>query len=316
MLQQYGAPGSHLCDKPDDLQPISEQNLNIHPQLFAIAESKASGNVICALRSASSDNTPWPIVETRPKSRGMTLLSLNSEHLMRRMACQADSDNDAKELVELYNQGLGQGSLPKELDSPYEAGSVKQLGYGCDKYVLLRVGPFPDLYQSMALGHQSRKDESSSLIAAEASNNKFGGFGSSYLFYARLLEEYSRPEEARDAARLCLRLPLPTIGYRDEDFREIAVLAQLAGESDSTEEGLAKLQIFYEKVRAKEAEEDPSKSGKTDDQIALDEATYLLDRMTLQAGEIDWNTARRELADIYEEAGKPEMAFFVDPSRT
>ena len=54
------------------------------------------------------------------------------------------------------------------MDTPYEMGSVEQLGYGLDKYVLLRVGPFPDLYETMSNQHLSKGDNKSSLIAAEA----------------------------------------------------------------------------------------------------------------------------------------------------
>ena len=66
---------------------------------------------------------------------------------MRRIACENDvAEAPGRDLVSLYNTGLGNGKLAPALDAPYESGSVDQLGYGLDKYVLLRVGPFPDLY--------------------------------------------------------------------------------------------------------------------------------------------------------------------------
>eukprot|EP00543_Licmophora_paradoxa_P007301 CAMPEP_0202446768 /NCGR_PEP_ID=MMETSP1360-20130828/5334_1 /ASSEMBLY_ACC=CAM_ASM_000848 /TAXON_ID=515479 /ORGANISM="Licmophora paradoxa, Strain CCMP2313" /LENGTH=378 /DNA_ID=CAMNT_0049063447 /DNA_START=62 /DNA_END=1198 /DNA_ORIENTATION=+ len=322
LLNKCGAPGSTSCTQPDDLVPFEDTELELHPHLYPIAKSKSSGNFICGLRRAYADDTdyesstlsPWPIVESAPGSRGMKVLALNSEHLMRRIACEADeAGNDA--VVDLYNDGLGQGQLKEAaLDTPYQKGSVEKLGYGVDKFVLLRVGPFPDLYQTMALNHKERSDEASSLIAAEACNGKCVGFGSTFRFYARLLNSCSgRGDEARDAARMCLRMPLPSIGFEDKDFKETAVLAQLAEENDSTEEALAKLQIMWEKIRAKEEEDEQSKAGLSPEQAALEAGNYLLDTVALAGG--SWKDIRPKLADIYASAGKDDMALFVDPSR-
>jgi len=198
LLSRHGAPGSHGCGTADDLEPITldlstaagdetpelvsslmgiDEFKNLHPHLFPLARSKASGNLICALRRAYADdatewyanssNAPWPIVEAKVGGPGMKLLALNSEHLMRRIVCECDFEGGDKSIVDLYNKGLGQNAIAdKSLDTPYEAGAVEKLGYGVDKYVLLRVGPFPDIYESLALGHAERGDESSSLISA------------------------------------------------------------------------------------------------------------------------------------------------------
>ena len=141
---------------------------------------------------------------------------------MRRIACENDvAEAPGRDLVSLYNTGLGNGKLAPALDAPYESGSVDQLGYGLDKYVLLRVGPFPDLYGQMAITHKAKGDESSSLIAAEAANGKFSGFASSFREYAKLLVSFpNREEEARDAARICLRMALPSIGLDMEHFKD------------------------------------------------------------------------------------------------
>jgi hypothetical protein len=188
--------------------------------------------------------------------------------------------------------------------------------YGAEKYTLLRVGPFPDLYRAMALQHSSRGDQASSLIAAEAANGKFSSFGSSYRFYARLLNSFpKRTDEARDAARMCLRLPLPTIGLTVEDFKEVAVLGLLAEQSDSTEECMSKLQAMYEKLRQHEREDDPQASqGMTPQQIAADEANYLLDTTALTGG--TWRETRAKVAEIFRSVGKEDMAAFVNPYKS
>ncbi|CAB9519715.1 expressed unknown protein [Seminavis robusta] len=335
MLAKYGAPGSTGCTKENDLEPIlpsqdapellasmtdaeDDELSNLHPYLYPIAKSKSSGNLICALRNAYATegdlDNPWPIVESTIGGPGMQLLSLNSEHLMRRIACEKDFAGDDKEAVDMYNDGLGQGLMKdKVFDSPYVVGDVEKLGYGAEKYSLLRVGPFPDLYRTMSLQHSERDDEASSLIAAEAANGKFSQFGSTYRFYARLLDSFhQREEEARDASRMCLRLPLPTIGLTREDFKEVAVLGLIADKGDSEEEAMVKLQVMYEKIREHEKEDDPqANQGMTPEQMAADEANYLLDTTALTGG--PWRDTRAKLAEIFRSVGKEDMAAFVNP---
>lgn len=329
LLSKHGAPGSQGCKKADDLVPVElsgtaeEQSEliasmsgdgeldNLHPYLFPIAKSTASGNYVCAYRNPfveeSDKDHPWPIVEAKIGGPGMKLLALNSEHLMRRIACEGDAAG-ISDLVDIYNDGLGNGNLQSLLDAPYEAGSVDKLGYGTDKYVLLRVGPFADLYQSMSLQHQERGDEQSSLIAAEAANGKLSGFGSNFLFYAKLLSTYpNREEESRDAARMCLRLPLTTAGMTKEDFKEIAVLGQIADKDDSMPVVFEKLKDMYEKVREAEKEEDGSK---TPEQAAIDDAAVLIDKTALSGK--NWSTVRNELAGIFRAIGREDVAKFVD----
>merc|ERR1712106_598122 len=123
-------------------------------------------------------------------------------------------------------------------------------GYGLDKYILLRVGPFPDLYETMSREHVGRNSEESALIAAETANGKFTGFGSAFASYARLLSSLpNRMEETRDAARVCIRLPLFTMGMTLEEFADVSKLAKLADKNASTDEAIVQLQLMYEKIK-------------------------------------------------------------------
>lgn len=163
LLNKYGAPGSQGCTIPHDLVPVvtlppsdlpelvstldvvvdrnarsSGELLDLHPHLFPIAKSTQTGHYICGLRRAyandasytSSSNAPWPIVEATVGGPGMRLLSLQSEHLMRRIACESDFyQTQSDEIVELYNDGLGKGILKDAaLDKPYQVGDVAKLG--------------------------------------------------------------------------------------------------------------------------------------------------------------------------------------------
>jgi len=239
-----------------------------------------------------------------------------SEHLMRRIACEADHlKQSTEEIVSLYNQDLGSGSIKdKGLDVPYEMGSVEKLGYGLEKYILLRVGPFPDLYRLMSRQHAAKGDERSSLIAAEASNSKFPGFASTFAYHAKLLNTFpNREDESRDVARICLRLPLYTVALTQEEFCEVSRLARLASSTDTEEEQMFRLREMYENIRRHELEQD-EEPGKTQRQKLLDEAMYSMDIASLTGG--GWADIRNHLGHIYAEAGLNEFAKFVDPSRS
>jgi hypothetical protein len=161
----------------------------------------------------------------------------------------------------------------------------------------------------MAEQHLARGDEQSSLIAAEAANSKLPGFGSNFRFYAKLLSTFpNREEETRDAARMCLRLPLPTIGMELKDFEEVAVLGQMAKASDSQAVRIEKLKEMYDLL--KQVEEEDPQSGKSAKQIAIEEANSLIDETAL-AGK-DWSAIRKVLGKILRSANLEDMAKFVD----
>ena len=162
MLEAHGAPGSEGCSSADDLELVFvatggeddetpelvadimglNEYANLHPHLFPLAKSKSTGNFICALRRAYADDAsdlyensskaPWPIVEAQMNGPGMRLLSLNSEHLMRRIAAECDFEGSNEDLIDLYNEDMGKGVIQDTgLDQPYEKGSVEKLGYVC-----------------------------------------------------------------------------------------------------------------------------------------------------------------------------------------
>ncbi len=338
LLAERGVPGSIGCNIgngdliaiPPSAASGSSEYKDLHPHLHPLAKSSSSGHIICALRRAYADDVPeydspslhapWPIVESAVGLPGMRLLALNSEHLMRRIAADADANSSggddasssSSRIVDMYNHGLGNGRISdKSLDMPYISGSVNELGYGLDKYILLRVGPFPDLYETMSNTHLSRGDEKSSLIAAEASNGKFGGFGSTFAFYAKLLASLSpkREEECRDAARMTLRMPLPSLGLTRKDYVDVAKMAGIANQNDDGDVALRKMLDMYEKIREHE-KDDNSRDGKTSQQTAIENANYLLDVACLTGRK--YGELREEIAKIYRGAGMEEDARFVE----
>jgi hypothetical protein len=341
LLQRHGAPGSAHCSTPLDLVPIQSTSpnvdwTNLHPYLYPICQSAATGHLLCAYRNVDvelSSTTPrqddaWPLVEAKIGGPGMHLVALSSEHLMRRIICQVDynQEDTVDDSIDLYNQGLGQGQLAPTfaggaLDTPYVAGSVAQLKLGVEKYVLLRVGPFADLYQQLARAHYAKQDVASALIAAESANAKMAGFTSHFLFYARLLNQMpQRDEETRDAARQCVRLSsVPTIGLSWRDFHDVAVLGQLLStdeveDSDSDDapphQALAKLHHLYRLYKSVEQTNAKQVSDMTPEQMVMDQANDLINE-TVLTGQ-PWSSIRPKLAALFRSIGKDDLAAFVD----
>lgn len=336
ILSISGAPGSNACAEENDLIPFDnnesiEERKNLNPLLYPIAKSKSSGNYICSLRKistnmatsdyddskSSSQQQLLPIVEAGLNSPGVKLLALNSEHLMRRIVCEADylDKSYLKDVTDLYNEDLGSDEIvsDKGLDVQYELGSVAKLGYGVEKYSLLRVGPFPDLYEHMSYEHKSKNDERSSLIAAEAANSKFVNWGSTFASHAKLLNTYpNRNEECRDVSQICLRLPLYTIGLTTQDYVNVAKYGLIANDDDDMETSMLKLKTMYEKIRDHEAETNVGDTNdKTPEDIAVDDIRYLLDIETLKEDGSDWSSIREQISEIYKSVGNDEMAKFV-----
>ena len=133
-------------------------------------------NSLNNLRYTNAD-TAVPLVVASRGGRGVSLVSLQSEHLSRRIAATQDFQSNDPSALELYNEGLGEGKLPPLLDSTYIEEEVEKLGYGLDKYLALRVGPFPDVYDRLCASHA---EVTTRLIAAEAANGKFVGWGRSF----------------------------------------------------------------------------------------------------------------------------------------
>jgi hypothetical protein len=231
---------------------------------------------------------------------GLSLLANEAEHFIRRVTSEEDFKGSevAPQLLQLANAGLDTG-VP-----PYEAGSVAKLGYGPEKYQLLRVGPFPDIYENLVQGHLAKSDIISALSAAEKANEVFQGWGRSYGFYARVLHSMGgRDAEARDAARVALRCPVWTITPSRDIMEETCRIAGY--------ESLDVAKAFFDQL-AEDPQSDKLTEGKAPAQIALDRAAHLLDAAVFgYQGGFASQSLRESLAELYEEGGLNDMAAFI-----
>ena len=81
-----------------------------------------------------------------------------------------------------------------------------------DRYLLTKVGPFPDCYERLAENFLSKGDEISALVTCERAVSIFYGWGHPLMFYSNMLKKCADRElEARDTARTCLGMPIWTV---------------------------------------------------------------------------------------------------------
>ncbi|KAK8939285.1 hypothetical protein KSP40_PGU020057 [Platanthera guangdongensis] len=134
-----------------------------------------------------------------------------------------------------------------------------------DTYLLKKVGLFPDVIERKVARHLQTGDHVSALITGEFyARNHFPGFGRPFVFNAEILLKVGRKAEAKDAARGALKLPWWTLGCR---YQEVAEMAQWEDEQ---------IEYIKEKV-TEEGKKEDLKKGKLPQQVALDEAAFLLD---------------------------------------
>eukprot|EP00188_Purpureofilum_apyrenoidigerum_P000337 Plantae.Rhodophyta-Purpureofilum_apyrenoidigerum.ctg11419.p1 GENE.Plantae.Rhodophyta-Purpureofilum_apyrenoidigerum.ctg11419~~Plantae.Rhodophyta-Purpureofilum_apyrenoidigerum.ctg11419.p1 ORF type:complete len:329 (+),score=45.68 Plantae.Rhodophyta-Purpureofilum_apyrenoidigerum.ctg11419:219-1205(+) len=258
---------------------------DFHPFFIPISEGEG-GRVTGFLRwPTPPSEMDIPVVSMNRGEMGVSLLATSSKAFIKRYLAELDSAS-------------AQPNFQVPDDLKLKNGSVEDLGMGLERYLVLKVGPFPDLYEGLSRFHELRSDEQSSLICAERSSVAFPGWGRGHAFHCRLLQRIGRHAEAKDAAKYALQLPLWTLG---DDLKEISTIA---GYQDPT----SLTRIF--KRLAEDERHDEIKGGKPPEQVALDRAAYLLD-YTYAEGKNSWKSIRRSLADLYEAGKAEDVAYFL-----
>jgi hypothetical protein len=319
-----GIPSSNTWEPmaaPELIQALTDDTTwDLHPYLVPLAVSDQK-EYICALRNPSDELTmttkaDWPLVYTTTQQHGYQWLAQNAEQFMQRLviAHETIQDSQTETLLSLYNDGA---------TTVYTAGAAQQFPYGPDKYTLLKVGPFTDLYQAVAWSHwQDRQDEASALIAAETCQAKCSTpMGHHSLFYAQLLSQCpNRAEEARDAARTCLRLPLSTLVDTKLPFMEttpawqdvVVDLGQLTPSSSNDSHAIVR--EWYFKIKQAESSQQQQDDDKTPQQRAVERANDILDLAVLD--KTPYRQVREAVADCLREAELWDMADTIYPSNT
>lgn len=266
----------------------------LHPFIVPLARG-GDGSVTGLLRWPTPPaDFPMPVVRCRPGDLSVELLANSCKDYASREIAKADFGGRFEERDSIRKAS--------SLAFAYQDGAVDESGLGLERYLLMNVAQYPDVYEGLASFHIAKGDEGSGLVACERHASVFPGWARAHVFHADVLMNLDRESEARDAARFGLQMPLWTAGPQ-EDLRR---LAKIAGYED--EESLGKIyRRLYEDLRENEIAE-----GKPKEQVALDRAAYLLDLAVAEGVSDVWESDVCEgIAELYAEAGLAEVATFV-----
>ncbi|KAJ4751888.1 cyclin delta-3 [Rhynchospora pubera] len=258
------------------------------PLIIPLSENP-SGTLTSLLRwPTAPPEMEMPVVEVR--KHGLWLLAKNVDQYIHRLLVEEDVGNvEAGDI--LWDAS---GEAGRKL---YKKGDAKEAGAaGLDVYILKKVGLFPDVLERKVASHFEKGDQVSALITGEFyTRNQFPGFGRPYVCYAEILLKVGRINEAKDAARVALKSPWWTLGSR---YQEVAEIAQWEDEQ---------IDFIQEKV-SEEGRREDLKKGKAPEQVALDEAAFLMDLASVEG---TWDDIIDRVVECYREAGLEDMARFI-----
>eukprot|EP00981_Chlorochromonas_danica_P015038 scaffold10132_cov169-Ochromonas_danica.AAC.3 len=245
----------------------------------------------------------------RSNEVGVSLLSLSTDHYTHRLAVELDYQNhpELPQILEKLNQPGQIYALGDYLtffrSGKFPIGTKEEQRLVLDRYILSKIGSFPDCYERLANNFLQQKNEISALVTCERAVNVFYSWGQPLSFHSRVLTKLGRDSEAKDTARSALSLPKWTLAHTREELDEIT---KTAGFSDS--KILGEMHAF----RANDPRTKDIEEGVSPQQISLDQAAHLMDAVALGNIEGGWVVAKPEIAKRYRDGGYPDMADFIE----
>lgn len=196
--------------------PSSKENLN--PFLIPLSKNKADGSTLCYIRwPTQKDSMDLQLVRTTEV--GIYLAAMGTDQYCHRLAVEQDffclpSAPSAVELLNAAGQMYTPGDfIPFLKSGKFPSVTAADLRLVLDRYLLTKVGAFPDCYERLATNFWETKNEVSALVTCERAVSIFYGWGHPVNFHAKLMSRIpGREKESRDAARASLGQPAWTVG--------------------------------------------------------------------------------------------------------
>lgn len=196
--------------------PSARENLN--PFLIPLSKSKKDGSMLCYIRwPTQKDSMDLQLVRTTEV--GIYLVAMGTDQYCHRLAVEQEffSQPSAPLAIEILNaagQMYTAGDYTPFLKSgKFPTTTEADLKLVLDRYLLTKVGAFPDCYERLATNFWETNNEVSALVTCERAVSIFYGWGHPVNFHAKLMSRIpGREKEARDAARASLGQPAWTVG--------------------------------------------------------------------------------------------------------
>lgn len=182
-------------------QMLPSDRAGLHPLVLPLCKD-SQGRVTGLLKLPLKPATDLPVVRTAGKH--MELLSPTLQQLIKRTAVEM-AFNGAPEAGEIATAAaaLGIKIEPGAKESPL----------GLQKFVLVKVGAFADLYEWLANDWMSKGKSEEALITCARAAALLPEWGSLHWVHSKtIMMVGGRELEARDCARAALQMPLWTVG--------------------------------------------------------------------------------------------------------
>lgn len=286
---------------------------SLNPFLIPLTRNKEDSSLLCYIRWPTQKES-MDLQLVRTTEAGVRLVSLSTDNMIKRIAAEMDfyAHPKATNLIELINkddQVYKPGDyIPLLKSGKFPALTDYDLKLILDRYILTKVGAFPDCYERLATDYLKRGDQTSALITCERSTSVFYSWGHPLAFHAGMMASIpGRELEVKDVARAALAQPLWTVGKTVKELDDVAKHAGFSG---------AKILGDMHAFRAKDKREDEIGEGLSPVQVTLDQAAHLMDAIAMGSEAGGWLEGRQLIAQKYEEGGYPEVARFINEYTT
>lgn len=303
--KRLGAVMKALVAQGQKMLPPTDRE-GLHPLLIPLTEDTNTSSITCLLRwpqPTMYTNMAMPIVQMKRGAKNVTLVARSADEYLHRMLAEEDQEAGKDGPRPIATAAGPDG------EAVFKAGDVEAAGFGgkMQVYIIRKIGMFPDVCEALSQSHIQKGDTTSALVASEwyMRNGYFPGWARPYEFAGELLTSLDRGEEARDMARVALRLPWWSLSG---SFEEVARMGKMTGTPEEVRYALS--EEAQAAAQAQVSKMPQPKEQKSSAEVALDRANMLMD-MVAAGQEPSYESIRAELAKAYNEAGLRDVSNFI-----
>jgi len=235
-----------------------------------------------------------PVVAMSSGAPSMRLLARSVDEYLHRVLATEDLEGQSRAL------GDAAGEMGAALYQPGDAAA-----FGMEKleaYLTTRAGKYCDIAEKLVYNHLRKGDQMSSLITGEWYMRKlFNGWARPYEFDAQHMLRCGHAEEARDTARMALRMPWWTL---QQGYSLTSELAQIPGDPQDV------FRVLNDEAGTPGPVQQAASAGRSSQEVALLNADLLMN-MVAASGSGTWDENRDELASQFTAAGLSQTASLV-----
>lgn len=200
----------------DEITGPTAGRVDLNPFLIPLAKSPKDGSLTCYIRWPTQKED-FDLQLVRTTDVGVTLLATGTSQYCHRLAVENQfySRPFSEKSIEIINRN---GLIYKSEDymsylksGKFPAITEDDLRLVLDRYLLTKVGAFPDCYERLAANYFNNGDLVSAFVTCERAVSIFYGWGHPISFHATLMEKADRDKEAKDTARFAFGMPAWTI---------------------------------------------------------------------------------------------------------